>query len=123
MKKLAVLLLMATGLAVAAEPARKPKLVLTIVVDQFRYDYLTRYKSDYKVGLSRLLTQGAVFTDAHFQHFPTVTAIGHSVILTGAMPSVSGIVGFGGSGGTGSSPHRSLASTVGDLHSLYLHLI
>jgi hypothetical protein len=136
MKKLALLLLMAAGLAAAAEPAKKPKLVLTIVVDQFRYDYLTRYKSEYKGGLNRLLTQGAVFTDAHFQHFPTVTAIGHSVILTGAMPSTSGIIGndwydrgaakqvasvgdestkmLGGAGGSGSSPHRLLVSTVGD---------
>ena len=95
MKKLALLFLMAAGLttAAAAEPAKKPKLVLTIVVDQFRYDYLTRYKNEYKGGLNRLLTQGAVFTDAYYQHFPTVTAIGHSVILTGAMPSTSGIVG------------------------------
>jgi hypothetical protein len=136
MKKLALLLLMAAGLAAAAEPAKKPKLVLTIVVDQFRYDYLTRYKNEYKGGLNRLLTQGAVFTDAHYQHFPTVTAVGHSVFLTGAMPSVSGIVGndwydrgaakqvasvaddsvkmLGGAGGAGSSPNRMLVSTVGD---------
>ena len=136
MKKLLLLLLMAVGLAAAAEPARKPKLVLTIVVDQFRYDYLTRYRAEYKGGLNRLLTQGAVFTDAHYQHFPTVTAVGHSVLLTGAMPSVSGIVGndwydrgagkqvgcvsddatklLGGTGTAGSSPNRLLASTVGD---------
>ena len=124
------MILMAAGLAAAADPARKPKLVLTIMVDQFRYDYLTRYKDEYKGGLKRLLTQGAVFADAHYQHFPTVTAVGHSVILTGAMPSVSGIVGndwydrsagkqvasvgdestrlLGGAGTTGASPHRLL---------------
>jgi hypothetical protein len=136
MKRLALFILMAAGLAAAAQPAKKPRLVLTIVVDQFRYDYLTRYKNEYRGGLHRLLTQGAVFTDAHYQHFPTVTAIGHSVILTGAMPSVSGIIGndwydrsaakqvasvgdetskmLGGAGGTGSSPHRLLVSTIGD---------
>ncbi len=136
MKKLILLLLIGIGLSPAAEPVRKPKLVLTIVVDQFRYDYLTRYRSEYRGGLNRLLTQGAVFTYAHYQHFPTVTAIGHSVILTGAMPSVSGIVGndwydrsagrqvasvsdesaklLGGTGTAGSSPQRLLVSTVGD---------
>lgn len=137
MKRLLTLfLLVASSMSTAAEPAKKPRLILTIVVDQFRYDYLTRYKNEYKGGLNRLLTQGAVFTDAHYQHFPTVTAIGHSVILTGAMPSVSGIVGndwydrsagkhvgsvsddsfkiIGGSGEGGASPNRLLVSTVGD---------
>jgi arylsulfatase A-like enzyme len=138
MKKLVILFLMAAGLATAAaaEPTKKPKLVLTIIVDQFRYDYLTRFKNEYKGGLNRLLTQGAVFTDAYYRHFPTVTAIGHSVILTGAMPSASGIVGndwydraaakqvdcvaddstktLGSAGGAGFSPNRLLVSTVGD---------
>ena len=78
----------------AAAPANgKPKLLLVVVVDQFRYDYLTRFQASYTSGLKRLLAGGAVFTNAHFEHFPTVTAVGHSIILTGAMPSVSGIVG------------------------------
>jgi hypothetical protein len=81
--------------AVAGQPPEQPnvRLVLLIAVDQFRYDYLTRFRSDYASGFSRLLTQGAVFTDAHLEHYPTVTAIGHATMLTGATPSVSGIVG------------------------------
>src|SRR5688500_18344399 len=74
-------------------PAARPKLVVNVAIDQFRYDYLTRFRSDYTAGLKRLLENGAVFTNAHYEHFPTVTAIGHSTMLSGATPSVSGIVG------------------------------
>ena len=134
------LLLLATLAAVsfAAPPAKKsPKLLLVVVVDQFRYDYLTRFGPEYKAGLARLLHEGAVFTNANYEHFPTVTAIGHSTVLTGATPSVSGIVGnewfdretgknvtsvsdddtklLGAPGDRrGASPRRLLVSTVAD---------
>ena len=75
-----------------AAPPKKPRLVLGIVIDQFRYDYLLRFRSDYNSGLARLLEQGAVFTDAHYLHAATVTAVGHSTFLTGAPPSASGII-------------------------------
>ncbi len=81
----------ASGLFAAA-PA-KPKLVVAIIIDQFRYDYLTRFRADYHGGLDRLLTQGADFTNADYAQVPTVTAVGHSIFLSGAMPAVSGIVG------------------------------
>ena len=71
----------------------KPKLVVGIIIDQFRYDYLTRFRNDYHGGLDQLLTQGADFTNAFYAQVPTVTAVGHSIFLSGAMPSVSGIVG------------------------------
>ena len=115
---------------------RKPKLVLAVVFDQFRYDYLTRFRSEYHAGFERMLTKGAVFTEARYQHFPTVTAIGHSTFLSGAIPSISGIIGnewydraeqlrvtsvsdptvklVGGHTGVGSSPRRLLVSTIGD---------
>jgi hypothetical protein len=64
----------------AGDPARKPKLVLAVVIDQFRYDYLLRFRADYHAGLDRLLTRGAVFTDAHYPQAATVTAVGHSTI-------------------------------------------
>ncbi|MFB3827446.1 MAG: alkaline phosphatase family protein [Bryobacteraceae bacterium] len=122
-------------LQLAAAVPKTPKLVVAITVDQFRYDYLTRFRGEYKGGLARLLTSGAVFASARYEHFPTVTAIGHATFLTGATPSISGIVGndwydraegrsvtsvsdpktklLGGSG-AGSSPRRLLVSTVGD---------
>ncbi len=75
-----------------AEPA-KPKLVVAIIIDQFRYDYLTRFRSDYHGGLNRLLDHGADFTNAFYAQVPTVTAVGHSIFMSGAMPAVSGIVG------------------------------
>lgn len=119
-----------------ARAAERPKLVVAIVVDQFRYDYLLRFRAEYKQGFDRMLTRGAVFTNAYYQHFPTVTAVGHSTFLTGATPSISGIVAnewydretgksvtsvsddavkiLGGAGEGGASPHRLLVSTVGD---------
>jgi hypothetical protein len=134
MKKVLVLALAAACLLPAAP--KKPKLVVAIVFDQFRYDYLERFRSEYHAGFDRLLKDGAVFTSAHYEHFPTVTAVGHSTFLSGALPSESGIIGnewydrtegrlvtsvsdpatklVGGRGGEGSSPQRFLVSTVGD---------
>jgi hypothetical protein len=75
------------------QPAKKPRLVLAVVVDQFRYDYLLRFRADYTGGIARLLSNGAVFSDARYIHYPTVTAVGHSTFMSGATPSVSGIIG------------------------------
>ncbi len=71
----------------------KPKLVVGIVIDQFRYDYLTRFRAEYHGGFDQLLTNGADFTNAFYRQIPTITAVGHSIFLSGAMPAVSGIVG------------------------------
>ncbi len=83
--------LFATGISPAASP--KPKLVVGIIIDQFRYDYLTRFRNEYHGGLNQLMTQGADFTNAFYAQVPTVTAVGHSIFMSGAMPAVSGIVG------------------------------
>src|SRR4029079_18451990 len=84
-------------LAVAQTPqapkTQRPKLVLFVAIDQFRYDYFPRFRSEYTGGLKMLLDRGANFVDAHLEHYPTVTAIGHSTMLTGATPAASGIVG------------------------------
>jgi predicted AlkP superfamily pyrophosphatase or phosphodiesterase len=123
--------------AAAADAPRKPKLVVAIVVDQFRYEYLLRFRGDYQAGLARLLQHGAVFTDAHYIHAATVTAVGHSTFMSGAVPALSGIIAnewydresgatvtsvsdptsklVGGiPGATGSSPRRMLVDTLGD---------
>ena len=68
-------------------PAKQPKLMLLVVIDQFRYDYLLRFRDQYTGGLSQLLNRGAVFDNAQFEHYPTVTAIGHATTLTGASVS------------------------------------
>ena len=70
----------------------KPKLVVAIMVDQFRYDYLTRFRGEYHGGFETLLSKGANFTNAFYAQVPTVTAVGHSIFLSGAMPAVSGMV-------------------------------
>ena len=80
------------SLFAAAPPVKKPKLVLAIVVDQFRYDYLTRFRADYKAGLAQLIDKGAVFTDGHQDHFPTVTAVGHSTFLVLVNPVMACLV-------------------------------
>lgn len=93
MKKLLTTILLSICVALAAPPSKQPKLLVAITIDQFRYDYLMRFRADYTGGLKRLLDKGAVFTNATYEHFPTVTAIGHSTFLSGATPSISGIVG------------------------------
>lgn len=76
-----------------APPVSQPKLVVGIIIDQFRYDYLTRFRSEYHGGLHQLMTQGADFTNAFYQQVPTVTAVGHSIFMSGSMPAVSGMIG------------------------------
>lgn len=117
-------------------PKPRPKLVLAIVLDQFRYDYLTRFDHEFKGGFRTLLDSGAVFMDAHQSQYPTVTAPGHAAVWTGSIPALSGIIGnewfdresgktvtsvldesthtLGTGGGPGVSPRRLLVSTLGD---------
>ncbi len=72
----------------------RPKLVLVLVIDQFRYDYLTRFRSYFvKGGFNRLLDGGAVFTDCRYDYATTITGPGHATLLTGAYPNVHGIIG------------------------------
>ena len=73
-----------------APKPQPPKLVLAIVIDQFRYDYLTRFHSEYTGGFKRIFDHGAIFTNARFEHVPTVTVVGHSTFLSGATPAMSG---------------------------------
>jgi predicted AlkP superfamily pyrophosphatase or phosphodiesterase len=90
----ALLVIVFSWVAVAqAVPPQPPKLVLLVAIDQFRYDYLVRFRNQYTGGLNQLLTGGAVFENANLEHYPTVTAIGHSTMLTGATPALSGIMG------------------------------
>jgi len=72
----------------------KPKLVIGIVIDQMRYDFLYRYWNKYgNGGFKRLLRQGYSCENTHYNYVPTYTGPGHAAIYTGCTPSVNGIVG------------------------------
>jgi predicted AlkP superfamily pyrophosphatase or phosphodiesterase len=115
-----------------------PKLVVVIVIDQFRGDYLERYRNQFGDGGFRLLLdQGAYFPNCNYDYANTRTAPGHSTLFTGAYSNGHGIaanewwdqkkkrmvtsveddatklVGFSGDK-TGASPHNLLADTLGD---------
>jgi arylsulfatase A-like enzyme len=117
---------------------KRPKLVLLIVVDQFRYDYLERFGDLFgPEGFKRLMRDGASWTQSNYDHMPTYTAPGHGTMMTGAYPAESGIIGnewldratgkritsvsdetvklLGGNpNDAAASPSRLMASTVGD---------
>lgn len=76
-----------------AQPAR-PKLVVGLVVDQMRWDYLYRYQNRYcDGGFKRLLGEGFSYENCRIPYIPSVTAIGHTSIYTGSVPSIHGIAG------------------------------
>lgn len=71
----------------------RPKLVVGIVIDQMRYDYLCKYSKYYgDGGFKRLMNEGTNFTFAHYNYVPTFTAPGHASIYTGTTPFYHGII-------------------------------
>jgi predicted AlkP superfamily pyrophosphatase or phosphodiesterase len=113
------------------------KLVVGIVVDQMRYDYLIRFYAKYgNGGFKRLMQQGYNLENVHFNYVPTKTAVGHSSIYTGTTPENHGILGndwydkylkksvycvgdndhitIGASTGGNKSPHRLISTTITD---------
>ncbi len=71
-----------------------PKLVVGIVVDQMRWDFLYKYQAKYgNGGFKRLLNEGYSFNNVMIDYIPTVTALGHTSIYTGSVPSIHGIAG------------------------------
>ena len=74
-------------------PVKKPKLVIGIVIDQMRYDYLTRFADRYgKDGFNRILKNGFSLENAHYNMIPTYTAVGHASIYAGTSPNNHGII-------------------------------
>ena len=70
-----------------------PKLVVGIVVDQMRYDYLTRFYNKYgEGGFKRMVNEGFNYKNNHFNYVPTYTAPGHASIFTGTTPKYHGII-------------------------------
>ena len=127
-----------SGVAFASAYNGRPKLVVVIVIDQFRGDYLERGHDEFVPGGFRLLTdKGAWFTNCNYQYANTRTAPGHAALFTGAYSNGSGIqnnewwdtsrrkmvssveddhtvIVGATSQETGSSPHNLLADTIGD---------
>jgi predicted AlkP superfamily pyrophosphatase or phosphodiesterase len=73
------------------KPAR-PKLVVLVVVDQMRGDYVDKFRGQWSGGLKRLLTEGAWFRAAAYPYAATETCVGHSTISTGTFPASHGMV-------------------------------
>ena len=124
----------------------KPKLVIGIVVDQMRYDYLTRFESKFgEGGFKRMIREGFNCKNNHFNFVPTYTGPGHASIYTGTTPKYHGIIGnnwfdkntkemvycagddnvepIGTSDKAGKmSPHRMQTTTFGDENRLFTQM-
>jgi predicted AlkP superfamily pyrophosphatase or phosphodiesterase len=139
-----LLLFLQFGAAIAqgsGDYPRRPKLVLIIVIDQMRYDYLVRFRTRFaQGGFNRLLSGGANFADCRYDYATTITGPGHATLLTGTYSNIHGIIGnewydrsnhrmvscvedsatmlVSGPDRTdesrGSSPHYLIGSTLGD---------
>ena len=99
LKKLSIVLLAVLSSGFNAQKNKatqieRPKLVVGLVVDQMRWDYLYRYYEKYgNDGFKRLLNQGYSLNNVHINYIPTYTAIGHTTIYTGSVPAIHGISG------------------------------
>ncbi len=131
-----VLFLLTPAFAFASAYNARPKLVVVIIIDQFRGDYPQRYYDDFgSSGFRLLMDHGAYFTNCNYDYANLRTAPGHATLLTGAYSSGHGILSnewwdaqkkgevtsvedasthLVGASGTGASPHNLLASTLGD---------
>ena len=89
------LVLQASAQKTTPASVQRPKLVVGIVVDQMRWDYLYRYSDRYAAngGFKRLLNNGFSCENTMIPYVPTVTACGHASIYTGSVPAINGITG------------------------------
>lgn len=82
------------GVTAVAQTNEKPRLIVGIVVDQMRWDYLYRYYDRYEAGgFKRMLGEGFSCENTFISHLPSFTAVGHSTIYTGSIPAIHGITG------------------------------
>jgi predicted AlkP superfamily pyrophosphatase or phosphodiesterase len=133
-----IIVLLTGQLVLAQTTLERPKLVVGIVVDQMRQEYLYRFYEKYGAGgFRRLVSEGFMLTNAHYNYTPTVTGPGHASIYSGSTPAIHGIIGndfydkqakkmvncvedplykpIGNASGNGDvSPWRMLSSTVTD---------
>lgn len=115
----------------------RPKIVVGLMVDQMRWDYLYRYWDRYgDEGFKRLLREGFSYENTLIPYVPTITAVGHTTVYTGSVPAIHGVVGngwysrrlgkevycvadtaeqiVGTDAEVGRSPHKLLTTTIGD---------
>jgi predicted AlkP superfamily pyrophosphatase or phosphodiesterase len=76
----------------SASDTTKPKLVVVLVIDQMRGDYIDKFQSQWTGGLKRLVREGAWFHDAAYLYATTETCVGHSTVSTGAFPATHGMI-------------------------------
>ena len=96
MKKIfSLILAVSFTFSLVAQSLQRPKLVVGIVVDQMRWDYLYRYYDRYadNGGFKRLINQGFSCENTFIPYTPTITACGHASIYTGSVPAINGITG------------------------------
>ncbi len=97
MKKFILIIpLLTFFLSTNAQPleTERPKLVVGIVVDQMRQEYLYRFFNKFGAGgFKRLMNDGFMLTNGHYNYVPTVTASGHASVYTGTTPGIHGIIG------------------------------
>lgn len=90
----AVLLFSGVIFSNAQQIEQPPKLVVGMVVDQMRWDQLYRFEKHFgEGGFNRLLKEGYNFNNVIINYIPTVTALGHTSVYTGSVPSIHGIAG------------------------------
>ncbi|MGQ7946899.1 alkaline phosphatase PafA [Flavobacterium sp. WC2509] len=89
-----IILFLVCVFAIQSQAQQRPKLVVGIVVDQMRMEYLYRFSDDFSAnGFKRLMGEGFTFYNMNYNYMPTFTAPGHASIYTGTTPATHGIIG------------------------------
>lgn len=89
-----IIFLLSQSIVFAQAQSDRPKLVVGIVVDQMRQEYLYRYSNKFSEGgFKRMMNEGFMLQNAHYNYVPTVTGAGHASVYTGTTPANHGIIG------------------------------
>jgi len=89
-----LLFILASGPILAQTKTDKPKLIVGIIVDQMRQDYLYRFSDRYSDGgFKRMMKDGFMMKNGHYNYIPTYTGPGHASVYTGTTPATHGIIG------------------------------
>jgi predicted AlkP superfamily pyrophosphatase or phosphodiesterase len=94
MRKLLVACFSIGSSVALAQPVNSPKLVVGIVVDQMRQEYIYRFERKFgDGGFKRLMSQGYMLKNAHYNYVPTYTGPGHASVYSGTTPAIHGVIG------------------------------